>query len=943
MAEITIGTAIKAIFASPIVSALKGIGTALVIQAGINKLFPQELQKSTGFEPRDVTVNSTLEYRKIVYGTARIGGPINYKNVGGVGNVNDDLVFVAPFVHGQSNAILGFYLDDLYVDATDINWNPATATGTTRVDTPELTVSSPTEYAVRISWYLGTSTQLVDGNLDSLFTDVTSTFRGREITYAVLRMRINERLEELVESFPPRDFLAVVEGRLLYDPRLDSTNGGSGSHRFADPTTWAFSANPALAAADYLTQIMGVASTRINWASVRAAADDCDVQVVIPPAASPANTEARFTCNGALSLGDTHGVNLRRIAASMAGRISQQSGVWTVRASVWEASSTTLTQDDYLPKFSVRGGLPEGSRANLIRGVFYDPERDYLPVEFPHVQPAEFLTRDQNKTIPVDVDLPMTNSQYMAQRIALRLLEEADAQVVFECTVNRIGANITAGDVVSVSNTRFGWNAKTFRVVGWEPVGLDRFRLTLREDSAARYVDPLVTEYNSVGSSNLTQPPTIVPPCTNLTASPTATGISLAWSNPASRLFEFIDVYESADNTWANRVLVASVRTNRLDISYPDIVTRGFWVQARDIEGNVSTRLPDADTTTIVETSGQSGGGSAAMNVGRRMNSLEQWYGNNAQSVAVDAGWSVDPASTGPVFSTHMEITDNDDASESLFSERLTIDSDKKYRVQVWARQPSGNRRHSLFVEFYNSSGNAIVASTGGATGWTALGDQHIWEVSLATFPATWTLYQFEFGGNATPTIPSGAVAMAIGGLFVRTASSPATSTTIELQDFNVIELPTDAVVDAPVLAEAADDDIDYTAGTQPRVENAGLNSSVDYTPSGRDAQVMCNWHLQAQISNTTSGVAVGEALARIRVTVDGVEQLAKTIILEGFVDSFGSWATLAGSRTFNVPDGDEIEATLAVYRDFSTSGASPAQTISWRESLVELVPFVAP
>ncbi len=39
---------------------------------------------------------------------------------------------------------------------------------------------------------------------------------------------------------------AVVEGALLYDPRKDSTAGGSGTHRYTNPSTWEFSRNLAL-------------------------------------------------------------------------------------------------------------------------------------------------------------------------------------------------------------------------------------------------------------------------------------------------------------------------------------------------------------------------------------------------------------------------------------------------------------------------------------------------------------------------------------------------------------------------------------------------------------------------------------------------------------------------------------------------------------------------
>ena len=47
------------------------------------------------------------------------------------------------------------------------------------------------------------------------------------------------------QGIPPLTF--SLRGAKLYDPRLDSTNGGSGGQRWDNPATWAFSENPAIA------------------------------------------------------------------------------------------------------------------------------------------------------------------------------------------------------------------------------------------------------------------------------------------------------------------------------------------------------------------------------------------------------------------------------------------------------------------------------------------------------------------------------------------------------------------------------------------------------------------------------------------------------------------------------------------------------------------------
>ncbi|WP_112312694.1 hypothetical protein [Pseudogemmobacter bohemicus] len=51
------------------------------------------------------------------------------------------------------------------------------------------------------------------------------------------------------------EFRFVVKGASLYDPRFDSSVGGSGSQRWADQTTWQFSDNPAVASYNILRGI----------------------------------------------------------------------------------------------------------------------------------------------------------------------------------------------------------------------------------------------------------------------------------------------------------------------------------------------------------------------------------------------------------------------------------------------------------------------------------------------------------------------------------------------------------------------------------------------------------------------------------------------------------------------------------------------------------------
>ena len=236
-------------------------------------------------------------------------------------------------------------------------------------------------------------------------------------------------------------------------------------HLIDNQDTWAWSDNPALCLADYLTQVMGVASNRINWADCITTADANDATVSIPPAASPENTETRFTTNGALSLGDSHKDNIEKILTSADMMLRWKQGKWSMRPSVWEDPTVTIDGDWLTDEpIDVKGMDGLQDRFNTIRGFYVDPDRRYEPVEFPEVTAAEYVARDGSKTLSRELELHMTNTHTMAQRIAYRVLEQGDNQIVARTRLNAKAAQLAIGDVVNVDWWPLGWTTGGNRI-----------------------------------------------------------------------------------------------------------------------------------------------------------------------------------------------------------------------------------------------------------------------------------------------------------------------------------------------------------------------------------------------------------------------------------------------------------------------------------------------
>jgi len=226
-------------------------------------------------------------------------------------------------------------------------------------------------------------------------------------------------------------------------------------HDFTDSDTWEWSDNPAICAADYKTQIEGTPFSSIDWASVITGAQACDVEVDIPTA----STEKRFTCNGVLSMGNSHRDNERLILSSCAGHWAYSQGAWKLRVSVWDGPTQTLTKSNFAGPIEVRGSAPERERFNFMRGVFIDPSRKYELVEFQHVTKASYVTRDGGKELDADLEFSMTNSHTMAQRLAIRELEQANNQELSVMELNLSGMKVAIGEAFDLDFDHLGYSS----------------------------------------------------------------------------------------------------------------------------------------------------------------------------------------------------------------------------------------------------------------------------------------------------------------------------------------------------------------------------------------------------------------------------------------------------------------------------------------------------
>jgi hypothetical protein len=305
-----------------------------------------------------------------------------------------------------------------------------------------------------VRFYAGTLTQAAD-------TDLVATSGGRWTTaekglgvcYAVVRMVYDEA--KFPDGIP--DFLFVVRGAKLYDPRTGST---------------AWSDNPAVAIYNVLRGIsvggepllgMNVPADAIRTAEAQAAANACDEAV----AKKAGGTEKRYRCNVVIDTSMTNRDIIETLLASMAGECIESGGIYRIMAGVAHAPVVELTDDDLIvtEPLVTRDKRSRNEITNAILGSYTDPTRAYTNVPLPPRTSSADEDEDGGIRLSKTFDLSAVTSRSQAQRVMEVERRRARRMGSAQMRIRARWFVLEPGDWVTyTSDRRRGYVSKTFVV-----------------------------------------------------------------------------------------------------------------------------------------------------------------------------------------------------------------------------------------------------------------------------------------------------------------------------------------------------------------------------------------------------------------------------------------------------------------------------------------------
>lgn len=313
--------------------------------------------------------------RRAIFGkTATAGSLVDAFDYGGKYGTSHEVVIFALADH-ECEELVEFYVNDLKI----------TYTGDGAYTEIDPTADSPHLY---VYFRSGTESQ----SLPSVVTDHgpgwSATDNGAGICYVVVDYRADKPTEKKL-AFPGGrpSFLWVVKGKKCYDPRLDTTVGGSGSHRWADPGTWEWTENPIVCAynwrrgiyacdrVDQPDQLLigrGLTATEAPPAYIFADANLCDEDV--------GDGEKRYTIGGIIAADEKFIDVEEKFAAACGGIIIQPEGTVQIEPAQARTPSFSFTDDD----------IVVGSTVDYNQGVLSQAASDWVnTVTTQYVSPAQ--------------------------------------------------------------------------------------------------------------------------------------------------------------------------------------------------------------------------------------------------------------------------------------------------------------------------------------------------------------------------------------------------------------------------------------------------------------------------------------------------------------------------------------------------------------------------
>lgn len=281
---------------------------------------------------------------------------------------------------------------------------------------------------------------------------------------------------------------------------------------------------------DYMTNTVyggAVDAAFVNSTSATALNAYGDQIITFTNSSGNPSTQPRYRINGVLDAGQSVLSNVDRIMSACDSWMTYNAalGQWSVVINKAESTSYAFNDNNIIGEIRV-SATDITSSINQVEARFpFKENRDQAA--FVNIETPSGLLYPNEPVNKYSITYDMVNDSVQAHYLANRLLEQAREDLIVGFSTTYYGIQVDAGDVVSVTNSDYGWNAKLFRVMKVNeaslPDGSLGAKLEMSEYNAQVYDDQDITQFTPVPNSGLPSVSYFSP-----LAAPTVTGFSSA-------------------------------------------------------------------------------------------------------------------------------------------------------------------------------------------------------------------------------------------------------------------------------------------------------------------------------------------------------------------------------------------------------------------------------
>lgn len=290
---------------------------------------------------------------------------------------------------------------------------------------------------------------------------------GRGVAYVALSSYINRKL---FTSLPSARY--EVDGIKLYDPRKDSTVGGSGSHRWGQPETYEFSANPVVIIYNLLRGIWyegelvygpGIPAARLPLDNWFASMNECD----IPVALSEGGTEPQFRAGYEIKTAEHQPIDvIQELLKTCNGKMAEIGGTYKVHVGAPGLPVYFVTDEDFVvteeQEFDPFPGLE--NTFNGASATYPDPAGGWEMKDAPLRLFPDYEEQDDGRRLLADFQFNAATSPTQVQRLMTSMVQDGRRFRKHRGTLPPSAFVLEPLDVIAWTSVREGYISKLFPI-----------------------------------------------------------------------------------------------------------------------------------------------------------------------------------------------------------------------------------------------------------------------------------------------------------------------------------------------------------------------------------------------------------------------------------------------------------------------------------------------